>query len=239
MTDTLHIAPSVLELLDSETLSAIFSKRDTTEVHCKVCGEAIVPESRVRAEVVAARDPSGTTIVGFTHPDCKRSCVEIITVPEPPSEFTTSWTALYRRHVFAAVILWELAGALRVGDWGDQRYDPIEARLRAHGFRSALQRVDEIVAPLVPGWKIRPQGCDLVLHAPDGNKETFEDAFGGGLPDGWLAAAKRTKRVLVVYGTGFGLERLDPARIDSALQAGQAVGALVRWVGAPPGAAGR
>lgn len=238
LADTLHIAPPVLELLDPETLNAVFLKRDTSVVHCKVCGGEIAPESPIRAEVVAGRDPRGTTIVGYTHPECQRSCVETITLPGPPSEFPTSWTALFRSHVFGAVILWELAGALRVGDSDAELYDPIDARLRAHGFRPVLQRVDDIVAPLVPGWKIRPQGLDLVLDAPDGNKEAFDDALGDGLPDGWLAAAKRTKRVLVVYGSGFGLERPDPERIDRALQVGSAVGGLVKWVGAPPGTTG-
>lgn len=48
-------------------------------------------------------------------------------------------------------------------------------------------------------------------------------------PPGWIGAAQASGRVLVVYGSGFGLDRLSPRRIDEVLQGGDALCALVRW----------
>jgi hypothetical protein len=92
----------------------------------------------------------------------------------------------------------------------------------------------DIAAGSAEKLELVQHGNDLRLRPPDGKRA---DEFSGAmreLPLGWLDAVRRSKRVLVVYGSGFGLERMDLARIDRVMQNGAAVAGLVKWSGAPP-----
>jgi len=85
-------------------------------------------------------------------------------------------------------------------------------------------------APMMRDHVLAP----ALLRSPDGGRpDEFSRAMRA-LPAGWLRAVRLSKRVLVVYGSGFGLERPSLARIDGVMQAGGAVAGLVKWSGAPP-----
>ncbi len=208
-----------------------------TDVSCSVCGREIRAGSAEQLELLLFEDPKGHgTLLNYAHSQCAPSGIHVQRLPPLPNSFGTGFMALMRDHALAPAILWELVGGLRAGPDADSGplVDPIAEGLRRQGFRAATQRLEDLVAPVVPGWALVQHGDDLRLRPPD---RTRADEFNGAmtaLPPGWLDAVRRSKRVLVVYGSRFGLERVDLARIDRVMQAGSAVAGLVKWSGAPP-----
>jgi hypothetical protein len=75
--------------------------------------------------------------------------------------------------------------------------------------------------------RLRRGSEGLELHGPSGVSDRF--ALGGGAASrDWLDALERTRRCLLVFGVGFGLERRSWQRVADVLQAGAAVTAVVR-----------
>jgi hypothetical protein len=233
----LNIAPSILERLDSGVLAMAVGDLEYTDFSCSVCGAEIAAGTDQELELLLFEDPDGLSArITYAHSRCAKSEIQVRPFPPLPGHFDTAYTPIMRDHVMAPTIVWELVGGVRVGPDADSGplVDPIAERLRGQGFRLATQRLGDLVAPLAPGWALVQRGDDLLLHHADaGRADEFNGAIGA-LPPGWLQAVRRSKRVLLVYGSGFGLERLDLARIDRAMQAGAAVAGLVKWSGAPP-----
>lgn len=233
----LNIAASILERLDSGVLAMAVGDLEHTDFSCSVCGGDIAAGTAEQLELLLFEDPDGRgALLKYAHSRCAKSAIQVRRFPPLPGHFDTSFTPMMRDHMLAATMVWELVGGVRAGpDAGSgPPVDPVAEGLRTHGFRQATQRLVDLVAPVVPGWALVQNGDNLLLRAPDGGRA---DEFSGAmraLPPGWLQAVRRSKRVLVVYGSGFGLERLDLARIDRVMQAGAAVAGLVKWSGAPP-----
>jgi len=233
----LNIASSILERLDSGVLAMAVGDLEHTDFSCSVCGREIAAGTAEQLELLLFEDPDGHgALLKYAHSRCAKSEVQVRRFPPLPGHFDTAFTPMMRDHVLAPTIVWELVGGVRVGPDADSGplVDPIAEVLRKHGFRVATQRLGDLVAPVAPGWALVQHGDDLLLRPADGGRA---DEFNGAmraLPPGWLQAVRRSKRVLVVYGSGFGLERVDLARIDHVMQAGAAVAGLVKWSGAPP-----
>lgn len=232
----LNIAPIILERLDPSLLAMAVSELEHADVTCVVCGRDIEAGGAEQSELVLFEDPDGRGLVmNYTHSRCAKSDILIRPLPAMPDSLDTCFTPIMRDHVLAPTVVWELVGGVRAGtDANSPLIDPIAEGLRERGFRIATQRLGDLVAPVAQGWALVQHGDDLRLRAPDGGRA---DEFRGGmrdLPPGWLEAVRRSKTALVVYGSGFGLEHLDLARIDRVLQAGKAVAGLVKWSGAPP-----
>lgn len=160
------------------------------------------------------------------------SCVLEQPLPELSREWSLEWVALLRPHAIAAVVIWEMSSPIQHGDSPDEMEDVSAERLRTEGFRGATDRLNDLVAPLLRRWSIRLFGENLVLKHPSGDRDKFSDARSA-LPAGWLDAASESGRVLAVYGTGFGLDRVRMSRVDQVLQAGDAVCGLVPWYDDP------
>lgn len=234
----LHIAPSIIERLDSSVLAMAVGEPDHADVSCVACGRDIAAGSTEQLELLLFEDPDGrTSLLNYAHSRCANSEIQIRALPAMPTSFDTSFTPMMRDHVLAPTIVWELVGGVRTGpDGSGPLVDPIAEGLRKHGFRPATQRLGDLVAPVVPDWALVQHGDDLWLRRPDGGRA---DEFNGAmreLPPEWLQAVRVSKRVLIVYGSGFGLEQVDLSRIDRVMQAGAAVAGLVKWSGAPPAA---
>jgi hypothetical protein len=234
----LHIAASILERLDSSVLAMAVGEPEYADVSCVACGRDIAAGSTEQLELLLFEDPDGrTSLLSYAHSRCANSEIQIRALPPMPTSFDTSFTPMMRDRVLAPTIVWELVGGVRAGpDGSGPLVDPIAEGLRKHGFRPATQRLGDLVAPVLPDWALVQHGDDLRLRRPDGGRA---DEFNGAmreLPPGWLQAVRVSKRVLVVYGSGFGLEQVDLSRIDRAMQAGAAVAGLVKWSGAPPAA---
>lgn len=233
----LNIAPSILERLDPGVLAMAVRDLAYTEFSCSGCGDDIAAGSAEHLELLLFEDPDGRgALLKYAHSRCAKSEIQVRRFPPLPGHLDTAFTPMMRDHVLASTIVWELVGGVRaeLETGSGLLVDPIAEGLRAQGFRSATQRLVDLVAPVVPGWALVQHGDDLRLRPADG---TRADEFSGAmraLPPGWLDAVRRSKRVLVVYGSGFGLERMDLARIDRVMQTGAAVAGLVKWSGAPP-----
>jgi hypothetical protein len=110
---------------------------------------------------------------------------------------------------------------------GTPPVDPIAERLKRSGFKGATDRLDALIAPLARRCRIVERDGELLLEDPEGHHE-FSELEDIGLPE-WAEAARSTKRVLVVYGSGFGFDRPSLERIDRVLQAGDALCGLVSY----------
>jgi hypothetical protein len=233
----LNIAPTILSRLDPEMLAQAVGELEHTDVACFGCSSKIVAGTDEPVELLLFEDPDGRrALVNYAHPQCAKSGVRVRRLPSPPDYLGTSFAPMMRDHVLAPALLWELVGAVRAGPDSDsgRLVDPVAEGLRERGFRQATQRLGDLVAPVAPGWVLLQKGEDLLLRSPDGGRpDEFSRAMRA-LPAGWLRAVRLSKRVLVVYGSGFGLERPSLARIDGVMQAGGAVAGLVKWSGAPP-----
>lgn len=238
----LNIAPSILERLDPGVLAMAVGDLEYTEFSCSGCGGDIAAGTADPLELILVEDPDGRgMLVRYAHSRCAKSEIKVRRFPPLPGHFDTAFTPMMRDHALAPTLVWELVGGVRVAPDADSGpfIDPIAAALREHGFRLASQRLGDLVAPVVPGWGLVQHGDDLRLRPPDGSRA---DEFSGAmraLPPGWLDAVRHSKRVLVIYGSGFGLERIDLARIDRVMQTGAAVAGLVKWSGAPPSSSRR
>jgi hypothetical protein len=233
----LNIAPSILERLDAGVLAMAVGDLEHTDFSCAACEDNITAGTTEQLELLLFEDPDGRgAVLKYAHSRCAKSDIQVRRFPPLPGHFDTAFTPMMRDHVLAPTIVWELVGGVRVESEASSgpMVDPIAEGLRRHGFRFATQRLGDLVAPLAPGWALVQHGDDLLLRSPDrGRADEFSGAMMA-LPAGWLQAVRRSKRVLVVYGSGFGLERVDFARIARVMQAGAAVAALVKWSGAPP-----
>lgn len=232
----LNIAPGILERLDSAVLAMAVDDLEYTDFTCCACGRDIAAGSSQQLELLMFEDAARRgTILRYAHTRCASSQIQLRPMPVLPDHLETAFTPMMRDHVLAPTVLWELVGSLRAAETEDGPFiDPMYEGLRSRGFRPATQRLGELVAPVAQSWALVQRGGDLLLRAPDGGQP---DEFNGAmdaLPPGWLQAARQSKRVLVVYGSGFGLYRQDLARIDQVMEAGAAVAALVKWSGAPP-----
>lgn len=196
-------------------------------MRCFVCERDIAPEDELPAQVVAIEDEDQRiTLIKISHPHCLPSALLRRSLLPAPPEFALSWTGVLRNHIVAAVLVWEMKISLHTAENG--MVDAYAERLRSAGFRSATDRLDDLLGPVLRGWSIGLEGPDLALYAPAGLSETFYEAIDA-LLEGWFEAAADAGRILVVYGSGFGLDRLSPARVDRVLQAGDAVCALVPY----------
>lgn len=232
----LNVHPSILEKLAPAMLAVASSDLDRGEGICSVCGQKITEGREAQAELLLFEDPDGRgVVVNLAHSRCAKSGIRARRLPDFADAMDTSFTAVMRDHVLAPTILWELVSVVRAGPDPDAALvDPVAEGLRERGFRPATQRLGDLVAPLAADWTLLQRGEDLLLRCRGGRRpDEFQDAMSA-LPPGWLEAARRSKRVLVVYGSGFGLATIDLARVDQVLQAGAAVAGLVRWSGAPP-----
>ena len=238
----LNIAPSILERLDPGVLAMAVGDLEYTEFSCSGCGGDIAAGTADQLELILVEDPDGRgMLVRYAHSRCAKSAIQVRRFPPLPGHLDTAFTPMMRDHALAPTLVWELVGGVRVAPDADSGpfIDPIAAALREQGFRLASHRLGDLVAPVVPGWGLVQHGDDLRLRPPDGSRA---DEFSGAmraLPPGWLDAVRRSKRVLVIYGSGFGLERIDLARIDRVMQTGAAVAGLVKWSGAPPSSSRR
>ncbi|HEX3692657.1 MAG TPA: hypothetical protein VHU13_04880 [Solirubrobacteraceae bacterium] len=233
----LNVHPSILEKLDPEMLALASSDLDRGEGVCCACGRKIAEGHAAHAELMLFEDPDGRgVVVNLAHSRCATSGIRARRLPDFPDAMDTSFTPVMRDHVLAATLLWELISAFRTAPDPDAALvDPLAQGLCERGFRPATQRLADLVAPLAADWTLLQRGEDLLLGCPDDARpDEFRNAISA-LPPGWLQAAQASKRVLVIYGSGFGLESLDLARVDQVLQAGGAVAGLVRWSGAPQG----
>lgn len=150
-------------------------------------------------------------LVRYAHSRCAKSEIKVRRFPPLPGHLDIAFTPMMRDHALAPTLVWELIGGVRVAPDADSGpfIDPIAAALREDGFRLASQRLGDLVAPVVPGWGLVQHGDDLRLRPPDGSRA---DEFSGAMRAlhlGWLDAVRRSKRVLVIYGSGFGLERIE------------------------------
>jgi hypothetical protein len=191
----------------------------------------IEPEMTETVEVVLTKESSGEgMLVNFAHSRCYPSHIQTVAQIVTPEDLDTSWMQLLRSHVFPAVLLWELCASIRSSPGLPDETDPMAQRLRAGGFRSATDRLGDLVAPVLTQWSLSLRGDDLILLDPDGNADEFYEAADEN-PPGWLEAVDETRRCLVVYADGFGLERPNPQRFDRVCQMGEALAGLIPFVG--------
>jgi len=231
MSDRVVVAPEVLARLPADQLSRVYDHREHSDLRCIECGGWIAPESEDAVAVVLFEDVGRQgRLINFAHATCRGSAVVRAPLPPMPSPLGTSWVPVMRRHAIAATLLWEPQSTVRFYPDADDPVDPVAQGLRKNGFRLASDRLEALIAPLARGWSMRLRGSDLLLARPD--RERADDEFNNALevlPAGWLDAARRSRRVLVVYGSDLGLDRPLIPRIDQALQSGGALAGLVQW----------
>jgi len=232
----IRIAPEVLHTVGPHSLSRLYDQREHTEMVCFLCGGVIAPEDATEAQVVVFKAPDKETIlVKISHPRCMPSCVLERPLPALAQEWSLDWVAVLRSHAISAVLVWEMHSTLHHGNSPADMEDVFAERLRGEGFRGATDRLDDLVAPVLRRWSIRLRDDCLVLHHPSGDVDEFAGARAV-VPPGWLDAARDSTRVLAVYGSGFGLDRLLRSRLDQVLQAGDAVCGLIPWSSGSPSA---
>ncbi len=231
----LEIAPEVADVLPPPLLAKVHDGREHTEVVCAVCNRSIPPESPEQVSVLGLRDPSAlpnpgrpSLVVRYAHARCSPSRFVDTSLRPMPDEIPLAWTPILRRHALASALIWETVISVRFLP-GSDVVDPVARRLRRAGFRSATQRMDDLVAPLVKQWRATLEDT-VVIVDPNGHREELEHV-GAAAPPGWVEAAHASRRLLVVYGSGFGQDRLDRERIDRVLQAGEALCGLIPVTG--------
>lgn len=226
----LHVAADVIRDLDPAMLMQLNDLREHTVLFCWLCRASIAPEDDVAAQAVLLRDRGGQgSVLKFACPGCMRSGAHDVE-PEPmPDECSTNWEGRPSK-------LRSGAGSSPVGN--GPRHPLVSQgapELRSDSRPTAQARIP---------WSYRFPGrthgaCRqrLVSEAPqppDASERPsltcrrFDDANPAD-PAGWIQAAEDTGRVLVVYGSGFGMDRMSPARINTVLQAGEALCALVPY----------
>jgi len=200
-------------------------------LRCAVCSAEISPEDDAPVQAVLIDDTRrGITILNYSHPGCMTSRVIERDVGPVPTDWLTHWMPMWRpRDAVQSVLVWESVMTLRAVT-NEESHDLMEQRLRRLGFKGATDRLDELIAPVLSRWQLELVDRDrLELVDPDGNRDEFDNVQAV-LPDGWLTAASTAGRVLVVYGSGFGIERYDLDRVDGVLQAGEAICGLIPFI---------
>jgi hypothetical protein len=231
--DRISASQEVLATLDPRTLSRLYDQREHTEMTCFVCHTTIMPEDDTDAQIVILASPGRDTLwIRISHPDCLPSCVIERTLPDLAREWATDWVAALRPHAISAVLVWEMCSPVFHGDAPDDMQDAFVERLRTTGFRGATDRLNDLIAPVPRSWRACLDGDAIVLRHASGDRHEFSDASDA-LPAGWLDAARSSRRILAVHGSGFGLDRFQIPRLDEALQAGVAVCALIPWAASP------
>jgi hypothetical protein len=218
----------VVERLKPRELAALYDLREHTVVVCFVCGGQIPPEDETAVQIVMLADVTADSVVlKCAHPTCMTSAILAMRLPPLSSKMDNVYTPILRSgDTMPAVLLWETVMKLHLSR-ADVLTDPLREALVRSGFRSATDRLSDLVGPLARRCKMVRSADALEFSAGETRQDFFEVVDAAGQP--WLDSASELGRVLVVYGSGFGFERFSLERIDRVLQAGDAVCALVPY----------
>ena len=152
----------------------------------------------------------------FAHAACGAS--QVVDAPvAAPALGSVTWTPVLRASV-------EPRAALLVELHDYVSDTPLAATLP--GLAPVSEAVAAARAPALDGAGVELRPGTLVLALP-GREPLSLDEPGARFPDGWHEAARADGRLLLLAGTGMGLDRPDARRIDDALQLGRVVGASV------------
>ena len=222
----LLISDEVHALLSTTVLERILAMREHTTIICNTCGVTITPEDPDIVSVSLDTDPPADRgALRFAHATCAPSTVTYTTLPDGlRDDFTYYW--LLRRGRIGAVLMWEPVSLALNVDAGQAANVIVYTR---QGFAPSQDGIADTNGPVLPGWTLRNEGDDLVLHAPNGPAETFHLAADATDPERalWLKTAKTSRRCLLIVGESLGLERFDADRIGALLADGRAVAAVV------------
>ena len=222
--DRLEIDPEVLERLPGSVLMELVDAREHTVLYCSACAGAVAPESPAPMSVLFLEDPHGEAVLRYAHTACRHSGVYPHEGPlTTPASVPLTWQAVLREHRVPAVLLWESAYSVHAGAGGELAL----ANYRAGGFWAPEADLSDLDPPEARRYRLRRGPEGLELHGPSAVSDRF--ALGGGAASqDWLDALERTRRCLLVFGVGLGLERRSWQRVADVLQAGAAVTAVVR-----------
>lgn len=228
MSDSIHAAPEVRELLSDEQLEAVDLQAAGGEAPCMHCGEAIDP-SLGPAEVLLLVDSGRRrAAVRLSHGGCGMSAVVEAEIEEPsPARLAERWAAFPLPRVPVIVL------QARADVWADEERPALMRMLGELGFEGAREALDsELFAtgvgapPSTQALSLRITGNDLALVLAEG---TVLETLPGAAVDPLLGQVTEIGGAVFLIGSELGLpedgdglltfEELLPVLLERAIGA--------------------
>lgn len=208
----------VQAVLGPSYVARLADMREHTDVVCMTCQGTIPPEDPVPAAVLVGVSENTVLHVGFAHDACSASQIYDIDAELDLTKLTdvsfVAYPILRAPPIFPrAMIVFELAVTVIDEERGGDR---MKQAFIDRGWTPVTDTWDRITAPESEGLIVRRRGDQLVVEDEEGQIVAFSNDR---VPPGWWDVAAAESGCLVLYGAELGLDRIDPDRINSALQA--------------------
>lgn len=221
MTGSLEFGDDVRRVLRGEESAALATVHGREPIRCRACGDWIEPGERAAVAVALDGDRA---LAELSHRRCGRSVADLAGLVALALAEPLGIAYVQAQHPTAgAVLLWERRLDVRLRGPADGEVALFVDAHRAAGFHP-MHGDEPVHAP--DGWRLRPDGDDLLLIRDGEPAERFHDAVSAA-PAGWFDALHASGFCLLIVGAGLGLEQPGPERIQEALRSGHAVMGLV------------
>lgn len=215
--ETFVIDAVVKAVLGPSHLARIADTREHTDVVCTACRGEIPPEDPTPASVVVGVSENRVLRIGFAHAACAASQIYDIDVEVDLTKLTSvsfvAYPILRAPPAFPrAMVVFELAVTVIDEPGGGDR---MKQAFIERGWTPVTDTWDRITAARARGLVVRRRDEQLVVEDEVGEIVAFTDKT----PPGWWEIAAAEEGCLVLYGSELGLDRIDPERINAALQA--------------------
>jgi hypothetical protein len=232
----LHVAEELRSVLNVEDVRRAIAARNTTDVRCAACGCEIPADSPETVNVVVSENAIGSPLVQFAHERCHPSG---FTGRRSDSLIGEGLVARFRVREHAeipAVLLWEPYQQLRI-----DREDVHTRFYRWLGLRPSRRGTDATDGPWIQTLtvKLTPARATVALTAegvkvmarkvPEHPRLSVGEEWDSfplttaAIVGEWREAVERTRRCLLVTGTGLGLEHPSLEREGLLLAQGEAL----------------
>jgi hypothetical protein len=229
----LEIADDVAEALTRDGALRLSLSTATRRLTCDVCGQPLGDPSPPTS-VIVVRDPaSGLAAIRLAHAACMSSEVRFGPVAATTRrQRGNDWNLLRRQHPrVGAVLAWESHPSFDPAGSQLERLpsaDPVATALRRDGFTPANASIARLSPATSCRVALHRSGRHLVLLRAGRRWLEFSHAAVRGDAAAWLAEARRSGHVLLLYGPGLGGAALTAAAVLETLCSGTALCATVR-----------
>jgi hypothetical protein len=221
MSGPLDVAEDVRAVLRGEESAAVALLHEGEPIRCHACGAWIEPDEPAAVAVSLDGDRA---LAELAHRRCGPSRADLAGLVAAALAEPLGIAYVQAQHPSAgAVLIWERKLDVRLRGRADGDVALSVHVHRAVGFHP--MRRDEPVGAL-EGWRLEPDGADLLLTRGGEPAERFHDAVSAA-PSGWFDALRASGFSLLIVGAGLGLERPEGRRIQEALRSEHAVMGLV------------